>query len=439
MRWFGSFGTATLLLLAGVGGCSRPAPIEKVIPSASASAGTPGGPRTLTLVRRFPESASYFQLRDSVLVCEDCKLDARRASGSRVLHVIDAAGVKPGPALKDGDFSTVFGSGGSGSGEYRFCEDEGGLAVEVRWTPGDTISLLNGTSLRQAFRPSGSDWTRAVLECRGNGPVETAAALPRVFDDALLHAPYLGGFRDAAPLRIAGASGPLLLLGGQRVQLYDGREWTEKTLSFEVEAAWRLDDGRTLVRSPYAFQLLDREARPEPLHPPDDGARTRRAVYRAGGRPLLALDRGLYALSDPSLRLAAVEPREPEPAPAARSTTRAPGLAKFEAGCRTPFVVLADSPSEWKYREWSHQLKGLGALQDRVTFFEFATGTGSYFGAQTDDEASMRALADALRSRDPKAKPVLGCLDLRSYLPNRYERKWDARVIPINLRAGHLL
>jgi hypothetical protein len=117
-----------------------------------------------------------------------------------------------------------------------------------------------------------------------------------------------------------------------------------------------------------------------------------------------------------------------------------PAMTGFSAGCKAPFVVLFTPPQpNWSYYEAARNLVDAAPLQDRLWFAEFTRNKVSYFGAQAADEEAARALMAAYVAKVPKAKPILGCLDIKAYLPDPYTPKWDAERILLNIATGMIL
>jgi hypothetical protein len=46
---------------------------------------------------------------------------------------------------------------------------------------------------------------------------------------------------------------------------------------------------------------------------------------------------------------------------------------------------------------------------------------------------------EAYKASEPRAKPILGCLDAKSYVGDRYAVRWDAKIVLINLSPGRWL
>jgi len=115
-------------------------------------------------------------------------------------------------------------------------------------------------------------------------------------------------------------------------------------------------------------------------------------------------------------------------------------MTNFSEHCKTPFVVLFTPPEpHWNYLQAVDNLVAAAPLQDSLWFVEFTRNQVTYFGAQAADEAAARALIAAYVGKVPKAKPVLGCLDVKAYLPDPYTPKWDAERYLINLGSGEIL
>jgi hypothetical protein len=133
----------------------------------------------------------------------------------------------------------------------------------------------------------------------------------------------------------------------------------------------------------------------------------------------------------------AERPRRPEPP---EPKTGIAKLSNFTPSCATPFVVLFNPPGrDYNYYRVASKLAKHGELQDKLTFVEFQRDEVSYFGAQADDESVARALMEAYKANEPRAKPILGCLDAKSYVGDRYTVRWDAKIVLLNLSAGRWL
>ena len=177
-------------------------------------------------------------------------------------------------------------------------------------------------------------------------------------------------------------------------------------------------------------------------------------MYRLSAAPAVALpvpapsDAPASATPTPSAAPAdsvagvssAAPPLPAASASAATASEDLPAMTAFTTSCKAPFVVLFTPPNPgWSYVEAAQNLKGTKELQDKLWFFELRQRKVTYFGAQAEDEATARALMAAYQAKVPKSKPILSCLDVKSYIPDRYQGKHDAEAVLINLSAGFVL
>ena len=489
-----------LISLVALSGCSKkvdatahPEPVasSSAAPATALSAPPPAPPKSLleySLVQKFDGSPRFFQLNNGLLVCSDCDIGAK-PNNDRHVFVYDGTDVKELPGLlSDKKISASLGASVTqllkplDGGVYRFTgELPKPLFVEVYGMKDDDNIERNGAPYISRYLESqGKSWVEGGIDISKYPTTsvpswdtyEAPRALPRAYDEALLHAPETRGWA------VVGGKGPLLIVRDDNLERWDGKAWTtEPAIWSKVRLARRFADGRSLVFADGGLFAISAE-----------GAMTRVAVgdttdafnvYLINGKPWVTTRNALYVPADKALALADLPKREPAPArpsppvavadatpgtapsvataPSAMpapSATAAPAasaaavlapsgitaMTGFSASCKTPFVVLFTPPSpNWSYSEAAGNLVGAAELQDKLWFAQFTNIKATYFGAQAADEAAARALIAAYVERVPKAKPILGCLDVKAYLPNPYEPKWDAERVLINLRAGSVL
>lgn len=464
-RWVLLLGAA----LASIG-CSKkkdaaPEPIASGATSAaSASAAVNAAPSEperpksaieLELVKAFERRPSIHQLASGLVLCEDCAIGDKDRPAERAVYAFDKDGFRPTPwTLKDKQFAGFLGGPVSlalkqaGGGSYRFRgTDTAAPILEIYgFYDDDGIERNGALVISHRFKRIANGWQ--VFDDYGEEPgtavehQQPPNRLPREYDEALLHAPYLGDF-EPGPTRIAGGGGPLLVVDDRRLDYFDGKAWTQREMPFEeTRIARRLSDGRTLVRATGGLFVLDREAKASEVQLPDGQSAKNAQWYLAGQRPVFVVDRFVYAAVDRALAVVPPPEREPTPKRPEPPEPKA-GIAKlsnFTPACAAPFVVLFNPPgSDYNYHTVAAKLKKHGELQDKLTFVEFQREEINYFGAQAEDEPSARALMEAYKAAEPRAKPILGCLDAKSYVGDRYTRRWDAKVVLINLEAGRWL
>ncbi len=409
----------------------------------------------LTLVKTFARQPEIFQLSTGLVFCEDCRIGAADRADERPVSVFDEHGFRPMPwQLKDQQFAGFFRGPVSGAlkqtggGSYRFRGTEAAapLLEIYGYFDDDGIDRNGALVISHRFQRVANGWQQSEdYAAEPNDPVEQQQpprSLPREYDDALLHAPYLGELPQL-PSLIAGGDGPLLIVDDQRLDYFDGKSWIRREVPFEGRpVARRLSDGRTLLLARGGLFVLDREAKASEVLLPDGTPVKSASWYLAGARPVFVVKNSVYAAADPVLAVLPPPKREddgkrPEPP---EPKTGIAKLSNFTRSCATPFVVLFNPPgSNHPYHLVAAKLAGHGELQDKLTFVELEREDIHYFGAQAEDEASARALIEAYQAAEPRAKPILGCLDAKSYVGDRYARRWDAKIVMINLQAGRWL
>jgi hypothetical protein len=433
-----------------------------------------------------PGRAEFFPLTNGVVACVDCRIGDSPKTERGVFTFDGKELMKP-----------------LGGGVYRFTgELPRPLLVEAYGYMENVENPRLGTPQESRyFERRGASWVLAESVDTSNYPNTSwmrgnyvaIRELPRSYDEAMQRAPSLGTL-------IAGGKGPLLIARKRTLDRYSGTEWiTEKAPWNEVAVARRLQDGRSLVLSGNDLFAVDVEGAILQVSTPD--AKGIGTMFEISGQPWFTTVDQILVPAEGEVKLApfpAREPRvkRPQPppvasgpaasAPAASTSASPPGSAApspsaaptssdlaalppsapsvtpsaapvgsanpepatehipamtgFSAKCTTPFVVLFTPPEpNWSYLELVRNLDGAGELQDKLWFAEFSRNGVNYFGAQAADEASARALMAGYQAKVPKSKPILGCLDMKAYLPDPYQPKWDAIRILMNLRAGFLL
>jgi hypothetical protein len=435
---------------------------ETSAPSASAALdAAPAQPKSpksaleLELVQTFKALPAVHQLETGLVLCDDCSIGKDDRAEARLVYAFDSQGFRQLPwKLTDRQFANFLGSKVSlalkdtGGGNYRFRgEDAASPILEIygAYDP-DDIARNGGLIISHRFKRVANGWE--VVEDYGQEarpPIENQAPpnqLPRAYDEALLHAPHLGEIASG-PARLAGGGGPLLLVDLRRLDYFDGKVWAQREVPFQdTHVARRLSDGRTLVRAREGLFVLDREANPGKVLLPNGQEAVSAQWYLAGQRPVFVVGNSVYAAVDKTLDVLPPPEREPSqqrPEPPEPKTGIAK-LSNFTPSCATPFVVLFNPPGrDYTYHLVASKLANHGELQDKLTFVEFRRDDVSYFGAQAEDESAARALMEAYKTSEPRAKPILGCLDAKSYVGDRYAVRWDAKIVLINLSAGRWL
>ena len=283
------------------------------------------------------------------------------------------------------------------------------------------------------------------------------------------------------------------------VDLWDGKAWQRHDAPWDSTfTVQRLVDGRTLVLADNGVFGIDSQGVASPVALEDEPRGADVKLLLVGDEPWLVSPRNVYLPEEHGLAVAIVPSREaalarpapPAPdalaiasaataetpvAPTASAPSAAPSasvaliasatpsanvaliasaapsaaaepapgipaLTGFSASCKTPFVVLFTPPHPaWNYSDAVRNFVDAAPLQDSLWFAEFTRNKVTYFGAQAADEAAARALMAAYVAKVPKAKPILGCLDIKAYLPDPYAPKWDAERLLINLASGLIL
>jgi hypothetical protein len=409
----------------------------------------------LVLVQAFKARPALYQLQTGLVICGDCAIGKADRPGERSVYAFDKDGFRPMPwKLTDKQFAGFFDGPVSGAlkeaggGVYRFRgKDASAPILEIYgFYDEDGIERNGALVISHRFQRVAEGWQ--VLEEYGEEASTSIERqlppthVPREYDDALLHARYLGDFAPG-PTRIAGGGGPLVILDDRRLDYFDGKTWSQREMPFEeTRIARRLSDGRTLVHARTGLFVLDREAKASEVLLPDGQPAKNAEWYLAGQRPVFVVGNAVYAAVDRGLGVLPPPEREPvekRPEPPEIKTGIAK-LSNFTPKCTTPFVVLFNPPGrDYSYHLVASKLANHGELQDKLTFVEFQRDEINHFGAQAEDEGSARALMEAYKTNEPRAKPILGCLDAKGYVGTRYTRRWDAKTVLINLSAGRWL
>ena len=431
-------------------------------------------------VHELAANSRVFPLTNGVVICVDCEI-REQPNNDRKLFTFDGVELKELPGLlSDKKISAAFGASINQElkplkgGDYRFTGTlPQPLLVEAYGQDYEDDNARDGTAtISHYFVKRGTTWARADTDTSkfpsthppGWDTFEQPRGLPRAFDDAMLHAPALHGWT------LSGGDGPLLLARDEKLDRWNGHTWETHDAPWQkVRLARRLTDGRSIVLAAgQGLFAISAEGEIERVDVRSE--RHEYAVLLIEGKPWLATDRALYVPQQAETKLAPLPAREPNaerpkppslaevtagtaaapsaapsvdpPAPAVgvAAAESIPPMTAFGESCRTPFVVLFTPPeSNWRYYDAAQNLSGAVSLQDSLWFAEFTRKSTTYFGAQASDEATARALMLAYVEKVPKGKPILGCLDLKAYVPDPYRPKWDAKRILINLRAGQLL
>lgn len=431
------------------------------------------------LVQELPAGARIFPLTNGVVMCFDCGI-GDKPKNERKLLTFDGKEVKElAGLLSDKKISAALGTSITQElkelkgGDYRFTGTlPGPLYVEAYGQDYEDDNARDGTAtISHFFVKRGATWEQEQpdesLYPSTHPPSWNAYAeprgLPRVHDDAMLHAEHVTGWT------LSGGNAPLLLAYDGKLDSWDGKAWSSTAAPWvNVRVARRLTDGRSFVLS-RTLGLFAISAGGDVERVDISSQRRDFELLLIQDQPWLATDRGLYVPVEAQIKVAPLpvrEPKVPRPKPPAVSASAAPEAASaapsasappdgstsappppgipaavgFSASCKTPFVALFTPPQpHWSYAEAARNLAGAAAWQDSLWFAEYTRKGVTYFGAQAADEATARALMAAYVAAVPLAKPILSCLDLKAYLPDAYQPKWDAERVLINLRAGQLL
>ncbi|MGC4068973.1 MAG: hypothetical protein QM784_30870 [Polyangiaceae bacterium] len=469
---------SVLFALPCVGGCSKKSKespkagaLGAAAVSAAASSAAPVDPlRTavprFAVVSEFPNDATTFRLKNGLVICDACSVDTKRRKEPRPLHAYDGTTLTDLTSLLD---DNKIAAALSATSVAALVEPSHGGAYRFlgKWPESLYVELFGEWDDDNTPR-NGSVWIRRTLKRAGNTSREIPEEsvydeklerfdqepgpprdLPRQFDAALVHAPHWGN----GEIPVVGGDGPLLVLGAKVLDLWDEHVFRQLTPSWTgsetIDSVARLATGYTLVATSTGLYVVGRDGKSQPLE------------WSGGDVPskphLFVIQNHLAMLGvvGAKMRLYRFENNEPLAVPHhGRKTNQAtenrtappkdaesiPAMVKFTSACKHPFVVLFTPPgANWDYRSLAANLTGQGDLQDHLTFVEFLRGETVYFGAQADTEDLARALIGAYVGRVPKAKPQLGCLDAKGYLPDPTTDKWDARTVSINLAVGSAL
>jgi hypothetical protein len=419
-----------------------------------------------TVVHAFPSDASWFKLDNGLVICSACTVETNRRKEPRPLHAYDGKTLtdltrlfddaKIAAALNETSVAALVTP--SHGGTYRFFgkwPEPLYLELFGEWDDDDTPR--NGSIwVRRTLKRVGNTWREISDELRSeqqlDGFVQEAGPprdLPRQFDEVLVHAPHWGNNE----IPVVGGDGPLLVLGARVLDLWDQHAFRQLTPSWTADepigSVARLATGYTLVATHRGLYVIGRDGKSQALEWSDGEPPTKPQLLVVQNHLALlgrvGVELRLYRFEQDA-PLAVPHRRRRENGsqerrdPPATNTESIPAMVKFTSACQHPFVVLFTPPSrDWDYRTLAANLKGRSELQDHLTFVEFLRGETVYFGAQADNEDHARALISAYVGRVPQAKPQLGCLDAKSYLPDPFVDKWDARTVAINLTVGSAL
>jgi hypothetical protein len=465
-------------------GCSKKSESERPTPGAPASvSASPSATLAVQdplktaippfkLVRSFPAGTQHFKLTDGIVFCEDCVVETKRRKDPRPSYSYDGSTVTDlGDLLDDAKVSAAMGSSVTEvvrvthGGEYIFAGSlSASLYLHLTGDWDDDNNPRTGSAwVRRWFKREGKTWKE--VDEAGAPSIERPQlpnSLPRKFDDAMLHAPRLGG----GEIPVIGGDGPLIVLEKRVVNLWDGKSFHEQPSSWTDQGAVtslvRLATGYTLVVAASRLHVVGRDGKSQAYAwpPSTELPDTAELVLAQGHVALLGQYQkqirlyqfeGNEPLGVPPVAREKLEKAEPQTNPKttaadagtidastkAQKPATMPAMVKWTEQCQHPFVILFTPPSSnWGYRTFASNLKGHDELQDHLTFVEFVRNGVVYFGAQADTEANARALMNAYKERVPKAKPSMGCLDANGYLPNRDVAQPDAHVVSINLTAG---
>lgn len=417
------------------------------------------------VVHSFPKDVQHFELQNGLLLCGACTVETSRLKEPRPLHAYEGKTLTDLTSLfDDAKISAALGTSvaelvtPTHGGTYRFLgvlPEPLFLALSGDWD--DDNTPRNGSVwVRRTLKRVGNTWREIPDEKifdeklesyeRAPGPPRD---LPRQFDHALVRAPHWG----KGEIPVIGGDGPLLVIGSSVLDLWDPpafRQLEPSWLATEtIRGVARLATGYTLVATSGGLHVIGRDGKSQALNWSDGDVPSRPDLFVLQNHlALLGIvgeEARLYRFeNDEPLAVPhrgrtesiGTEPKKP-PKPDGESI---PAMVKFTSACQHPFVVLFTPPSpRWSYATLAANLKGYAALQDHVTFVEFSRNGTVYFGAQADSEENARALMSAYVERVPKAKPQIGCLDAKNYLPDPTVDKWDARTISINLGVGSAL